>query len=115
MTIGNVEQLNYGLALISPVEPLKERASQNQAGFHEEEKKSSGERLHWRVEAIASHLLSTVGLVPILYKAGDTVLLSMDEDDIARIFRERSLLINGNRVLLITYDQILCRVKQRAT
>ena len=87
LAIGNIEQLNYGLALISPLEPLKEKASQPQAGFHEEEKKSSDERLRWRVEAIASHLMSTVGLVPILYKAGDTVLLSMDEDDIARIFQ----------------------------
>ena len=109
-----IEQLNYGFALISPMEPIEE-LTKELVGFREK-KFFVGERPTWKIEAIASHEMTSQGvLVPIPYAVGDIVALTTPQEEIAHTFKENSFVLNGTRVLAIACNGILLRFKKSET
>jgi len=106
-----IEQLNYGFALISPIEPIEE-LTKEPVGFREK-KFFVGERPAWKIEAIASHDMTSQGvLIPIPYKVDDIVALTTPQEEIAHTFKENSFVLNGTRVLAIACNGILLRFKK---
>jgi len=106
-----IEHLNYGFALISPIEPIEE-LTKEPVGFREK-KFFVGERPAWKIEAIASHDMTSQGvLIPIPYKVDDIVALTTPQEEIAHTFKENSFVLNGTRVLAIACNGILLRFKK---